>query len=96
MNPTQSLILVVVGLHLMMKLRGQLLVMKIQVGEEFVQKFVAKRLKDSESNIVTKMWNIQSRLDDVPQHAGTTARIRDTARLNPLPTKQAQGRTSHP
>ena len=29
------------------------------------KKFVAKRLKDSESNIVTKMWNIQSRLDDV-------------------------------
>jgi aspartate/methionine/tyrosine aminotransferase len=29
------------------------------------KKFVAKRLRDSESNIVTKMWNIQSRLDDV-------------------------------
>ena len=29
------------------------------------KKFVAKRIKDSESNIVTKMWNIQSRLDDV-------------------------------
>ena len=29
------------------------------------KKFVAKRIKDSNTNIVTKMWNIQSRLQDV-------------------------------
>ena len=29
------------------------------------KKFVAKRIKDSDTNIVTKMWNIQSRLQDV-------------------------------
>jgi len=29
------------------------------------KKFVAKRIKDSDTNIVTKMWNIQNRLQDV-------------------------------
>ena len=29
------------------------------------KKFVAKRIKDSNTNIVTKMWNIQNRLQDV-------------------------------
>ena len=28
-------------------------------------KFIASRIKDHKSNIVTKMWNIQQKLDDV-------------------------------
>ena len=30
-----------------------------------IKKFVASRIKDHKSNIVTQMWNIQQKLDDV-------------------------------
>ena len=38
-------------------------------------KFIASRIKDHKSNIVTKMWNIQQKLDDVIAMGGTFDRL---------------------